>query len=323
MNPEVAAAVAELRERGVLDPKAGARLARIARGELVSLRVELRLLLYLGVLATVAGVGLLVQRNLDRIGPVAIAAAIGLAAATSLAWVARASPPFSRAEVPSPSLAFDYVLLLGVLLAGSDLAYVEVSFTPLGAAWPWHLLIVALAAGALAVRYDSRVVFSVALSTFAAWRGVSASVLGGRLLLDSGGDVRLNAVACGVLFLAGGALLEKYAFKAHFEPVASYLAWLLILGSLLSGAVAGETRAVETGFAISLLACGGVLALFELSHARFGRFALGVIGAYAGLSRLVTLGIADETIVVSWFLVSSLLVLVALLLGHRKVRGRP
>jgi hypothetical protein len=60
------------------------------------------------------------------------------------------------------------MLLLGVLLASADLAYIEVKFTPLGDAWPWHLLIVAVLSGLLAFRCDSRVVFSFALTTFAA-----------------------------------------------------------------------------------------------------------------------------------------------------------
>ena len=44
-----------------------------ASDELVSVRWELRTLLYLGVLLVTAGVGLLVKENFDRIGPVAVA----------------------------------------------------------------------------------------------------------------------------------------------------------------------------------------------------------------------------------------------------------
>src|SRR5436309_11882877 len=137
MNPDVADAIPRLVEAGILPPDAAPRLLRVARGELLSVHRELRTLLYIGVLLATGGVGLLVQENLDRLGPVTIAAAIGLAAAMALGWVARTAPPFSWRESPSPHLGFDYVLLLGVLLAAADLAYVEVRFTPLGAHWPW------------------------------------------------------------------------------------------------------------------------------------------------------------------------------------------
>ena len=73
MSPDVAAAVGRLERAGVLSAGQAARLGRVARGELVSVRAELRLLHYAGVLVLMAGVGLLVQQNLDRIGPVAIA----------------------------------------------------------------------------------------------------------------------------------------------------------------------------------------------------------------------------------------------------------
>ena len=168
MSPDVAAAIVRLEKRGVLSPTQTSLVARVARGELVSVRPELRFLLYGGVVLTMAGVGLLLQQNLERIGPVAIAVILGLGAVGCLLWVAHRAPGFSRKVVTSPHLAFDYLLLLGVLLAAADLAYVESQFTPLGKNWPWHLLMVALLTGALALRFDSRLVFSLALTSFAA-----------------------------------------------------------------------------------------------------------------------------------------------------------
>ena len=118
--------------------------------------------------------------------------------------MARESPAFSWDEVELPHLALDYVLLLGALLAGADLAYAEAKFTPLGDAWPWHLLVVALFYAGLAFRYDSRVLLSLALSTFAAWRGVSAARLEHALWMGGEDLVRVNAAGCGLLFLARG-----------------------------------------------------------------------------------------------------------------------
>ena len=177
LNPDVSAAVDRLVGEGVLSRDQARILGREARGELLSILPELRLLLYGGVVAVAGGVGWLVKQNLGRIGPLAIATALWLAAAASIAWCLRRAPPFSRGEQASPHLAFDYILLLGVLLTGAALAYVEVKFTPLGDAWSYHLLVMSLFAGALAVRCDSRVVASLALSSFAAWRGVSAAIL--------------------------------------------------------------------------------------------------------------------------------------------------
>lgn len=315
MHPDLAAAVPRLVESGVLPSGKGALLLRVARRELVSVHAELRLLLYGGVLAVASGVGLLVQENLDRIGPVAVAAAIGLAAAACLAWVVRTAPPFSFGAVRSPHLAFDYILLLGVLLAAADLAYVEVQFTPLGEAWAWHLLIVAVGAGAAAVRFDSRVVFSFALSSFAAWRGVSVGRWGEALLGTTDDWIRANAVGCGVLFCLLGWAAKRWERKAHFEPVAVHLGWLLVLGSLASGL--GEREWVP--WVLVLLAAGGGLAAYSFKARRFSLFAFSVVAGYVGMSRFVV-DVGNSKVGCFWFLVTAVLMIVGLVMAQRHLR---
>jgi Predicted membrane protein (DUF2157) len=317
LNPDVAQAIPRLVESGALPPEKAPHLLRVARRELVSVHWELRALLYLGVLLVTGGVGLLIKENLDRIGPAVIASAIGLAAAAALIWVERAAPPFSWREVKSPNLAFDYILLLGVLLAAADLAYIEVQFTPLGADWPWHLLIVAVLSALAAFRYDSRIVFSLALSTFAAWRGVSAAHFGSTLLGGVDDTVRWNMLGCGIGFAVLGWVLAKKDRKAHFEPVAVHLGWLLILGALVSGL--GEDSWVA--WALALLLTGGGLAAGAYATRRFPLFAFGVIGVYVALTRLAFgSGIDDVTLGCFWFFSTPVLVILGLVLAQRRMK---
>jgi hypothetical protein len=316
MNPDVANAIPKLVEAGALPPEGAPRLLRAARGELVSVHGELRALLYLGVLLVTGGVGLLVKENLDRIGPLAIAVALGLAAAAALVWVARVAPPFSWREVPSPNLGFDYILLLGVLLAAADLAYVEVRFTPLGANWTWHLLIVAAFTALAAFRFDSRVVFSLALSTFAAWRGVSAARFGTDLWWRTENAIRWNAIACGVLFAGLGLFLKRARRKPHFEPVAVHLGWLLILGGLASGMV--ESEGLAWGAALLLVGAGLAVGAYRVR--RFSLFAFGVVAAYAGLSRVALDALDAEVLGCFWFSATSILVLAGLIVAQRRLK---
>jgi len=322
VNPDVADAVDALARSGTLSPTQARLFSRIARRHLVSVHTEMRLLAYLGVLLVMAGVGVLIKENLEHIGPVAIAGALGLGALGCLVWVARQAPAFSRGEVASPHLALDYVLLLGAVLVGADLAYVETQFLALGDAWPWHLLLVSAVYALLAIRYDSRVVFTMALSTFVAWRGVSAATLE-RSLWYSGeaGAVRANALACGALFLLLGGVLRARLFKAHFEPVAAHLGWLLILAAPLSGV--GDPRPSGTAFAVILALLGGVLAVFSYGRRRFGLLAMGIVGAYIGVSALFldTLSGSDTTLLAFfWFAVTPLAVLVLLYVAHRSLK---
>jgi hypothetical protein len=318
MDPDVAQAIPELVEAGVLPTAQAPRLLRVARGELLSVHAELRALLSLGVLLVTGGVGVLVAENLDRIGPVAIACALGLAAVAALTWVARTAPPFTWDEVKAPHLALDSILLLGILLAGADLAYVEVQFTPLGARWPWHLLIVALLAGVAAFRFYSRPAFSLALSTFAAWRGVSASHLGAAFGADATA-VRWNAIACGVLFAGLGLVLVRARRKPHFEPVAVHLGWLLILGALASGMV----ESAGLAWAAALLLVGAGLAAGAYRTRRFPLFAFGVVAAYTGLSRIALDTLDAEILGCFWFSATSILVLAGLIVAQRRLKEAP
>jgi len=319
MQTEVDAAVERLCRQQVLSAAQADRFRRVARRELVSVHRELRFLLYAGILVTMAGVGLLVKENYERLGPLAIAAGLTLAAAGCLAWVRRQAPPFSWGDSASPHLAYEYLLLLGVLLLGADLAYVEAQFTPLGNVWPWHLLLMSVVSATLAVRYDSRIVFSVALSTFAAWRGVSVMLLETAFWSGSGQEasLRANAIGCGIFFIVLGAMLRRYERKPHFEPVAAHLGWILVLGALASG-LGGD----DTAFGVALLLTGTALAVFAFRRGRFSLFSLGVLGAYTALGALFLRTDPPFAVASLWFALTSLAVLGGLLTVHQKMRRR-
>jgi hypothetical protein len=317
VSPEVAAAVERLRGQGALSEKQAVLFSRVARRELVSVSPELRVLLYGGVLVAMTGVGLLVKQNFEPIGPLAIAGALGAAAAGCLFWAQRHSSPFSWRERPSPHFAFEYLLLLGVLLWGADLAYMEAKFTPLGDAWPWHLFAMSMLAAVLAVRYDSAIVFSLALSTFAAWRGVSVVLLEKAFWsgTDPASSLRANAIGCGVVFLLLAAAVVRLDRKAHFEPVAVHAGWILILGALTSG-LGGDTLA----FGLLLLLVGAGVGLFAFRRARFSLFVLGVLAGYTGVSALFLRTHPGDAGGALWFALTSLAVLAGLLAAHRRLK---
>jgi hypothetical protein len=293
---------------------------------LVSLYPELRLLSYAGVLLITSAAGLLVKQNYDRIGPIGIAVLIGLTAMGSLAWVVKNSPPFSWKETKSPAAVFDYVLMLGVLLAAADLAFIEVQFTPLGSAWPWHLLIVSLLMACAAVRFDSRAVFSLALSTFAAWRGVSVSLGGQALWWTKADSVRWNGIACGLIFIALASYLRRSGKKGHFQPVPLHLGWLLVLGALVSGgfeyaSVFYSPRSSwgAAYIALSFVASSG-LAWHSFNKRRAALFSFGVFGLYIAFFQLV-LALSRDGIVIVFFAGAGAFVLAACLWkAHRRMK---
>ena len=285
MQPEVVDAVVALREKGVLGDPPASHFLRVARGDLVSVRLEIRTLLYLGVLLLTTGVGLFLKLNHDRIGPAVIAAGLGLAAAACFVQVFRRAAPFTWGRAADPGVAFDYVLLLGLLLVASDLAYVEVQFRVFGPDWPYHLLVVSLLCLVAAFRWDSAVALGLALTSFAAWRGVAVNVLRGALGPGRPEETRWNAIVCGLLFVSLGVALVRVGKKPHFEEVWVNFGLLLLLGGLLSGVFGDPSH-----WGLWLAALAAVSAVDVWRAFRAGKtlyFAEGVTAAYLGSLRLL------------------------------------
>ena len=317
ISPDVAEAVTRLERDGVLAPEQVRLFGRVARGELVSLSIAIHALLYLGVVALSTGVGLLFKDEIANLGPIAIASSVGTVAVLCLEWVARRSPPFSRGEVASPHFAFDYVLALGALLAAADLAFIETRFSPLGAQWAFHLLVVSIGYAALAFRFDSRTLFALALTTFAAWRGVAATSIERTVFgfFDDTDAVRVNALACGIAFVVLGGVLDRRRVKAHFEPTATHLGWLLILQAIAWGIESGPVAALHR---LILMAVGGGLAWFSWRGGRFTLFVFGVLAGYLGLMVGMADAVDDATAILFLVGVSAILLVFGLAAIHRR-----
>ena len=317
MNPDVVDAIERLHERRVLSDAQAVPLLRAYRGELVSIELELRALLYAGVLLLTGGVGLFLKQNHERIGPTTIAILLGAAALGCIAYAWRRLPPFSWKSAPSVNVAADYVLLLGVLLAAADLAWIETRFRVLGPNWAYHLLVVSLLYFAAAYRFDSRAVLSLALTAFAAWRGIAVSLSFAASAALAVPSVRGNALICGALFVAAGILSVRWKRKAHFEPVWVTLGLLLLLGALVSGVFSGADWLL---WEIPLAICSGTVIAVSYRLRRVLDFSMGVIAAYLGLLRF--LGDAGGGSSLTIIACSSLAVVALLVSVQRRMRDR-
>lgn len=176
-----------------------AQALAIERREILSVRPELLVALYAAVATLVAGAGLLIRANLDRIGPVALLAGILAAAAICYAVAGRA-----RHASRERTLVEDYVLLLGALLFSTAVGYAEIQFKLFGAGWSRHLLLLAAWHLGTAYLFRSRLVLAVALTAFAAWIGVEAR-LGSLIdpLYPRIGGTGSRALLCALVFWLG------------------------------------------------------------------------------------------------------------------------
>nr|MCU0259107.1 hypothetical protein [Solirubrobacteraceae bacterium] len=166
-------------------------------GQVFSVHAELRATLYAGVLLVMSGVGMILARHLDRIGPLGIVAAIALAAVASAVPALRA-----RRAGRVPGTAAEYLLLLAALLASADLAYAERQFTLLGPLWSWHLLLLAGVHAAIAYAFASPLVLAASLTALAGWFGVGGTPGDALHFGDSTPELGARALACAALIFA-------------------------------------------------------------------------------------------------------------------------
>jgi hypothetical protein len=92
VNPDVVRAISRLQADNILSAAQAALFDRVARRGLVSVRFEIRALLYAGVLLLTSGVGVLVAEHRQEIGPLALATA--LLPLVVLAWGLRSRRAF-------------------------------------------------------------------------------------------------------------------------------------------------------------------------------------------------------------------------------------
>ena len=192
-----------LDDEGVLDRGTIARAVAHERRELVSVATLLRTMLYAGVLLVTAGLGVLLARHLDRLGPAGIVAALAAVAFACAVPALRSARAGRRG-----SEVADYLLLLAVLVAAADLAYAESQFDMLGPAWTWHFVIVSAGAAIVAYACGSSRVLGVALAALAAWFGLEGSAGGSALLgeIGLGGPARVSTPLAAVADFGGRAL---------------------------------------------------------------------------------------------------------------------
>ncbi|MCJ7453470.1 MAG: DUF2157 domain-containing protein [Steroidobacteraceae bacterium] len=249
----------ELNEQGTLDDETASRAVALDRGEVFSLHGELRATLYAGVLLVMAGVGTILARNLDRLGPMVIVLAVVLAASAC-------SVPAVRARLAgrTPGFAADYLLLLAVLLASADLAYAERQFNLLGPLWSWHLLLLAVVGAAIGYTFGSALVIAAALTALAGWFGVGGSVGDALHAAFSTPELGGRALACAALIAAWRFADRHWRPDTRFSEVFNHfftnlafwgaLAWCLEWPWLAAGlplltafAYASIRRGLETG----------------------------------------------------------------------------
>jgi hypothetical protein len=299
----------EWKEQGTISLEQHAHLSGLVRQEPFSLFLELNILLYAGVLAFVAGLGWTITTWSQQLGDILVLAALSAILAACF-WYC-----FSR-ETPSRSLVFDYALYLGCLTWSVELAYLEKRFHLLSGQWDYYLLATAALFFFLAYRFDNRLVLTLALSSLAGWFGLTIS----HWPSHQDATYREYAIVYSLIVGAAGLLLKRRGLKPHFFDTYLNVPANVLFWAVLSGVFDRHENGVW--FLALLVACGVSLA-WGLKRRQFAFVAYAAVYGYVGVSVVLVRNLTDTTAILSYFVVTGVAMLIALIWIARRFGRQP
>jgi hypothetical protein len=294
------------KEQGTVTAEQSAHLTSLIRREPFSLFLELNILLYAGVLAFVAGLGWTVSTWSDKLGDVVVMTTLSALLASCTWYTFRRATAWSRDKVPTPTAIFDYVLCLGSLVWGLELAYLEGRFHLLSGQWDVYLLLTAALFFFLAYRFDNRFVLSLALSSLAGWFGLKISRWPP---LYENGAYRYDAVLYCAVIGAAGVLLRRLRVKPHFFGTYLNVAANVLFCAILSGVFDREASGV---WVLALLAACGASLYWGLTRREFVFVVYAAVYGYVGVSSLFIRVIDDPVVVLAYFVITAVAMVVGL-----------
>ena len=294
----------QLRDAGLLSAEAAAPLIARERRDVVSLYGELRFLTWGGVMLIMTGVGIVLAKHLDEIGPIAIATLIALASAACYTYA------LIRRRAARESLIDDYILLLGALLASADVGFIEHQFHHR------YLLPLIVFHAVTAYFFRSRLVLSVALGALATYFGIERRA---EFLWRESGENATRAFVCAGIVFAWRFIDARYNTQSTFTRVFDHFATNVAFFGTLAMMTESSTRNVACLIAIALAVACAIFGVRKREEA-FVIYAW-IYGTIA-IDVLVVSNVSssNDGFAFLWILVSTIAAIVGLFVTHARLR---
>jgi len=163
----------------------------------------------------------------------------------------------------------------------------------------------------LAYRFDNRFVLSLALSSLAGWFGLTIS----HWPSHQDDTYRQYAIFYSLFIAAGGAILQRRGWKAHFLGTYLNIAANVFFWAVLSGVF--QREGFIPWFLVLLVLCGASLA-WGIKRREFSFVAYAAVYGYAGISSVLIRGINEEIAIFGYFVVTGIGMLVLLVAIARR-----
>lgn len=212
-----------------------------------SLNAELKMFLYLSVLLFTSGIGVLIYKNIDTIGHVAILSLLLIVTVVCFYFCFKNSVGFRKSETTFESPVLEYLVLLANILTCIFIGYLQFQYKPFGNDYGLATLIPTVVSFVCAYYFDNKSVLTIAITGLAAYVGLSVTpqdLFNNDLYLNQ--SLSFSAVMLGILLILWAFYSDRIALKTHFKLI--YLTFALHIISITS-----ITNMVEDDYGLWLL----------------------------------------------------------------------
>lgn len=203
-----------------------------------SIHNELRFFLYLAVLLFTSGVGIIIYKNIDSIGHIAILGLLFALTGVGFYFCFKKAKGFHKDEVLFDSPVYDYIVLLCTILSCIFIGYLQFQYKVFG--YGLSSLVCSLVGFFCAYYFDNKSALSIAITGLATFIGITVTP---KALLEneiySNPSLSYYGLALGVLLILWIEYSNKISLKKHFQFVfltfAQHLIGICCIASLFDG----------------------------------------------------------------------------------------
>lgn len=201
-----------------------------------SLHNELLSFLYISILLFTSGIGVLIYKNIDSIGHIAILITIFSVMLLCFYFSFKNAKGWNKNEVLFDNPLYDYSVLLGSILATIFIGYLQFQYAIFGSDYKFVSLISAIFCFCIAYYFDNKSVLSIALTALTTFIGITLTPK--TLLVNeiyNNISLTYSGIVLGIIIVLWKTFSEQKNIKTHFSFILLTFALHLIGISFISG----------------------------------------------------------------------------------------
>lgn len=251
-----------------------------------SLNAELKLFLYLSVLLFTSGIGVLIYKNIDSIGHIAILSLLLIVIAVCFYFCFKNSKGFQKSEAVFENPVIEYLVLAASILTCIFIGYLQFQYQPFGTHYGLATLIPTVVSFFCAYYFDNKSVLAIAITGLAAYVGLSVTP---QDLLNNTNfyqdqTLSYSAIMLGILLIVWTIYSSRIQLKIHFNIIYLTFALHIISIATISSLIDYYENALWLIFACVLAASSYYFYKISHDYKAISLYVFMIIYAFIGLN---------------------------------------